>query len=574
MKRRILSPSGASLPKAPTGIAGLDEITHGGVPRGRTTLLCGSAGAGKTMLALEFLVRGATEFGEPGVLMTFEETGEEVTQNVRSLGFDLGKLVRRKQIVLDHIHIERSEILETGEYDLDGLFIRLEHAVNTIGAKRVVLDTLEALFSGFPNEAILRAELRRLFRWLKQRGLTAIVTGERGRDSLTRHGLEEYVADCVILLDHRVSDQVSTRRLRVVKYRGSAHGGNEYPFLIGENGISVLPVTSLRLDHAADSARVSTGIPGLDEMLGGRGFLRSSSVLVSGAPGTGKSSISAAFVEAACRRGERAMIFAFEESPEQIQRNARSIGIDLRSWMRRGSLQIHSARPSVQGLEQHLLRIHDAVLAFKPKVVSVDPITSFAPRSADLEVKPMLTRLIDFVKHQGITAIFTSLTRGLPHEFTEDSEVAVSSLMDAWLLLRNLETNGERNRTLYVLKARGMAHSNQVREFVLSSRGMQLLRVYSGGEQVFVGTARIAQAARERAVALSLQQEQNRNQRHLALRKKRLEAQIAALQAELESETMESRIVAADAASASASATRDAERMVSSRDRRNGTPPD
>ncbi len=462
------------LAKSLTGITGLDEITSGGLPTGRPTLVCGSAGCGKTMLATEFLVRGATQYGEPGVFMMFEESAADLTANVRSLGFDLDRLVKQKKIALDHVRIERSEIEETGEYDLEGLFIRLGYAIDSIGAKRVVLDTVEALFAGLPNHAILRAELRRLFGWLKDRGMTAIITGERGEgNAITRYGLEEYVADCVITLDHRVHEQISTRRLRVLKYRGSAHGTNEYPFLIGERGFSVLPITSLRLDHAAPTERLSTGIPRLDEMLGGRGVFRGSSVLVSGSPGTGKSSLGAAFAEAACRRGERVVLFAYEESSAQVVRNMRSIGLDLAPWMKKSLLQIHASRPTLQGLEQHLLTIHDTVKAFRPAVVIIDPISNLTLERSEAEVKPTLMRLIDFFKQQQITTLFTSLTvGGIGASTPEDSQVGVSSLMDTWLLLRNVESNGERNRMIFVLKSRGMAHSNQMREFVLSDAGI------------------------------------------------------------------------------------------------------
>jgi len=541
MKKKS-DPAGApNLPKSPTGITGLDEITGGGLPTGRPTLVCGSAGCGKTMLAMEFLVRGAVEFGEPGVFMMFEENAAELTANVRSLGFDLDKLVKQKKIALDHVHIERSEIEETGEYDLEGLFIRLGHAIDTIGAKRVVLDTVEALFAGLPNHGILRAELRRLFRWLKDRGMTAIITGEKGDgNAITRFGLEEYVADCVITLDHRVHDQISTRRLRVLKYRGSAHGTNEYPFLIGERGISVLPITSLRLDHAAPSERLSTGIVRLDEMLGGQGVFRGSSVLISGAPGTGKSSIGAKFAEAACRRGERALLFAYEESSAQVMRNMRSIGIDLAPWVKKGLLQIHASRPTLQGLEQHLVGLHDTVLAFRPAVVVVDPISNLSLERSDAEVKPTLMRLIDFLKEQQITALFTSLTTGgSGTNAAEDSQVGVSSLMDAWLLLRNVEFNGERNRMIFVLKARGMAHSNQVREFVLSDAGIDLVDVYLGADRVLTGTARVAQAAHERSAAELRREDHERKLRQLAAKRKVIEAQIASLNAEAEAEEAE-----------------------------------
>ncbi len=537
-----------NLSKARTGIEGLDEITGGGLPAGRPTLIAGSAGCGKTMLAVEFLVRGATQFGEPGVFMMFEENAAELTANVRSLGFDLEDLVARKKIALDHVHIERSEIEETGEYDLEGLFIRLGYAIDSIGAKRVVLDTVEALFAGLPNQAILRSELRRLFRWLKDRGMTAVITGEKGEgNQITRHGLEEYVADCVIVLDQRVQDQISTRRLRVLKYRGTGHGMNEYPFLIGAHGFSVLPVTSLQLDHQVSTQRISTGIPRLDEMLGGQGVFRGSSVLVSGSPGTGKSSVAAKFVETACQRGERALFFAYEESKAQIVRNMRSINIDFEPWMEKGLLEVHTSRPTLLGHEQHLVMMHDLVRAFSPTVVAVDPISNLFMARDDAEVKPTLMRLIDWLKKEQITAILTSLTSGGDATSEpEDSQVGVSSLMDTWLLLRNSEIAGERNRTIFVRKSRGMAHSNQVREFILSDTGINLVDVYVGSDLVLTGSARMAQEARERATATLRAQDLQRKLRRLAGKRKAIEAQIAALRAEEECDIAEADFAVAE----------------------------
>ena len=524
-------PPATTLPKAPTGIPGLDEITDGGLPRGRPTLICGSAGSGKTMLAAEFLVRGATQYGEPGVFMMFEENAEELAQNLRSLGVDLDKLQKQKKIAVDHVHIERNEIQETGEYDLEGLFIRLGHAIDSIGAKRVVLDTLEALFSGLPNHAVLRAELRRLFRWLKDRGVTAVITGERGEQSLTRYGLEEYVADCVILLDHRIVDQVSTRRLRIVKYRGTAHGTNEYPFLIGANGISVLPITSMRLEHAASNERVSTGIAGLDDMLGGRGLYRGSSTLVSGAPGTGKSSVGASFADAACRRGDRALLFAYEESAPQLIRNMASIGVDLGQWVAKGLLRIEASRPTLHGLEQHLVHMYDMVREFKPSVVVVDPISNLSIDRDDRSLKPTLMRLLDYLKQQGVTALFTSLTSGSDGDVA-DSQVGVSSLMDTWILLCNVAGNGERTRTLQVLKSRGMPHSHQVREFLMGDHGVGLVDVYLSGDRVLTGTARVSQVAQEEAASDLRRRDHQRRVNELAAHRKAIDAQIAALNAQ------------------------------------------
>ncbi|OGV76441.1 MAG: KaiC 1 [Lentisphaerae bacterium RIFOXYA12_64_32] len=529
----------ARLPKCPTGIRGLDEITSGGLPRGRPTLVCGGAGCGKTLFAVEFLVRGAVQFGEPGVFMSFEETDAELKSNVASLGFDLAGLVRRNKIVLDHVHIERSEIQETGEYDLEGLFVRLNHAIDSIGARRVVLDTLEALFAGLPNEAILRAELRRLFRWLKDKGVTAVITAERGREQLTRHGLEEYVSDCVIVLDHRVNDQIATRHLRVVKYRGALHGTNEFPFLIGEEGLSVLPITSLGLNHKVSNARISTGIPRLDAMLGGRGFFRGSSILLTGTPGTGKTSVAAYFAQAAARRGDRVLFFSFEESPNQIIRNMRSIGLRLEPLVQRGCLRFHAARPTLCGLEMHLATMFREIAAFQPAVVIVDPITSLLAAGADFETKGMVTRLIDFLKGGQVTSLFTSLTQS--GHALQQSEIAMSSLMDSWLLLQDFDGNGERNRVLYVLKARGMAHSNQVREFLISNRGIDLVDAYIGPSGVLTGASRVAQAAREKAETLTSQQEAARRKRELERKRATLEQQIAGMRSEYKTEEAELR---------------------------------
>ena len=532
-------PSPGTLPKAPTGIRGLDEVTEGGLPRGRPTLVAGGAGCGKTLLATEFLVRGATQFDEPGVLMSFEETAHELADNVASLGFDLPALIAAKKLRIDHVRVERSEIEETGQYDLEGLFVRLGHAIDTIGARRVVLDTVETLFSGFQNEGILRAELRRLFHWLKERGVTAIVTGERGKDSITRYGLEEYISDCVITLDHRVDSQISTRRLRIVKYRGSTHGTNEYPFLIDEGGFSVVPITSATLEHAVSTERVSSGIAGLDEMLGGEGFFRGSSILISGTAGTGKSIACAHFADAACRRGERTLYFAFEEAPAQIQRNMLSVGIDLAPHVASGLLRFRATRPTLYGLEAHLARILRDLNEFQPTVVVLDPVTALIASSGAADVRALTTRLIDSLKIAGMTAIFTTLTSLQGGDFLELTEIGISSLVDTWILLRDIELGGERNRGIYILKSRGMAHSNQIREFLITSEGVRLVEAYLGPEGVLTGSARLAQQARADAAELERLEDVERARRRFDQRRAALEAQIAGLRAELEGEQLE-----------------------------------
>lgn len=564
MKKREVDQSGKqTLPKALTGIEGLDEITEGGLPRGRPTLVAGAAGCGKTLLAMEFLVRGAMEFDEPGVFMTFEETAAELTQNVRSLGFDLDDLAVRRKLLLDYVHIERSEIEETGEYDLDGLFIRLGHAIDSIGARRVALDTLETLFSGLSHEAILRAELRRLFRWLKDKGVTAVITGERGDGAITRQGLEEYVSDCVIVLDHRVTDNLSTRRLRIVKYRGTIHGNNEYPFLIDDTGIKVLPITSVGLNYEASDERISTGIPRLDTMLGGEGFYRGSSVLISGTAGTGKTSLVGHAANAACGRGERCLYLAFEESESQLVRNMLSIGLELGKWIKQGLLRFHATRPTSNGLEAHLSALHRLVNEFNPSMVIVDPITNFLKAGTQSEAEAMVTRLIDYLKARGTTAVFTSLTHG--GGSLEASHAGISSLIDTWLLLRDIELGGERNRGLYVLKSRGMSHSNQIREFLLTSHGIELRDVYVGPEGVLTGSMRLAQELRERSVAVSRQQEIDRRKRELERKRLALEAQIEVQRELFQAEQEELRLLMEHEQSAADLARRNAESMAESR---------
>ena len=553
-----------NLQKCPTGIVGLDQITQGGLPQGRPALVCGGAGCGKTLFAIEFIVRGAMQFNEPGVFISFEETSEELAKNVRSLGFDLNDLIRRKKLAMDFVRVERSEIEETGEYDLEGLFVRLNYAIDSIKAKRVVLDTIESLFSGLSNTAILRAELRRLFRWLKEKGVTAIITGEKGDGALTRQGIEEYVSDCVIMLDHRVHDQLSTRRLRVVKYRGSTHGTNEYPFIIDEQGISVLPVTSVGLDHPAGTTRISTGIERLDTMLGGKGFYRGSTILISGTAGTGKSSLAATFARAACQRGEKCLYFGFEESPAQTMRNMRSIGIDLAPFIQKGLLRFHCSRPTLYGLETHLAVMHKQIEQFKPAVVIIDPVTSMIAAGLIHDVRSMLLRLMDYLKSQQITTFMTSLTQ--TGNVLEQSEVEISSLVDSWLLVHDIELDGERNRGMYILKSRGMAHSNQVREFVLTSRGVELRDVYLGPAGVLTGSARLAEEAREKAEEAVTGREVQYRQMEVQARRRALEAQIAALEAELvaHDHVIEQAMVGEKAREAGA----EAQRRVMARSRR------
>lgn len=523
-------------PKTPTGINGLDEITQGGLPKGRPTLVCGDAGCGKTLMSMQFIIKGILDYNEPGVFMSFEEPSKDLSLNVMSMGFDLEKLKADKKLVVDFVRVERSEIEEAGEYDLDGLFIRLGLAIDTIKAKRVVLDTIESLFGGLDNQGILRAELRRLFNWLKEKGVTAIITGERGEATLTRQGLEEYVSDCVIILDHRVIEQVSTRRLRIVKYRGSTHGTNEYPFLIDEEGISVLPITSLKLDNEVSSEIISTGVPGLDEMFQSGGFYRGSNILISGTAGTAKTTVAAYFANKQCLKKERVVYFAFEESPQQLIRNMKSVGIDLERHVKKGLLEIHSTRPSLNGLELHLLTLRKLINEFKPTTIIIDPISNLIAVGSDQEVRSMLVRLIDMLKINNITAMFTSLSKREHDERRPDlAEESVSSLVDTWINLRDMEGIGERNRGVFIIKARGMGHSNQVREFVITDHGIELLEVELGPEGILTGMARASHRRTKEVNALKLQSEIERKDREIERRRRVLEANIDALRNEFES---------------------------------------
>jgi len=530
--RKAKSPA-APFPKCPTGIQGIDEITLGGLPRGRPTLVCGGAGSGKTLFAMEFLVRGALQYDEPGLFVSFEESDRDLKQNVMSLGWDLDKLVSQKKMLIDYVYIERSEIEESGEYDLEGLFIRLSSAIDSINVKRIALDTPEALFSGFTNQNILRSEFRRLFRWLKDRGVTAVITAEPGERTMTRFGIEEYVSDCVISLDQRLFDQIAIRRLRVAKYRGSQHGTNEYPFLIDTSRFSVLPVTSLRMDYQVSTERVATGIPRLDTMMGGKGCYRGSSIMISGTSGAGKTSVAASFATAVCQRGERCLYFCFEESPDQITRNMRSIGIDLEPWVKSGNLRFRAARVTSYGLEMHLSIMHREIDDFKPHMVILDPISDLTAMATGHESKSILTRLIDFMKAKGITSLFTDLSHTGDMEATETK---ISSLIDTWILVRDIESGGERNRGLYILKSRGMAHSNQIREFLLTDKGIELLDVYVGAGGVVTGSARISKQAEEDAANIVRQEEIERLERELNRKRKTMEAQLAAVHADFDTE--------------------------------------
>jgi len=535
-KRGVSSKKGSKstmireLPKAPTGIDGFDQITKGGLPKGRPTLIVGGPGSGKTLFAMEFLVNGANKFNEPGVFISFEESEKELGENVASLGFDLDRLVSRKMLVIDQVKVEAAEIIETGAYDLEGLFLRLGNAIDAINAKRIVLDTIESIFTAFGDTTIIRSEIQRLFRFLKDKGVTAVITGEKGDGVLTRNGLEEYVSDAVIVVDNRIVGNIATRRLRVLKYRGSSHGSNEYPFLIDDTGFTVLPISSIGLIASVSDERISTGIPDLDTMMGDKGYFKGSSVLITGQAGTGKTSFGVEFIRESCKNGKKALMITFEESPDQIIRNMRSIGIDLAPFVRKGLLRIHADRPTAYGLEMHLVTIHKIVNEFQPDVVVLDPINSLLGIGEEEEVKSTLLRMVDFLKMKGITSLYTDLKNS---ERPERSSL-VSSLVDTWILLQDIESNGENNRLLRLVKSRGMAHSNQIREFNLTDHGITLIKPYIGPSGVMTGSARYTQEAKDKAEELAIEMEKNRLKLTIEQQHKILDAKVVVLTADFE----------------------------------------
>jgi circadian clock protein KaiC len=525
-------PSRVQLPKSPTGIDGFDEITGGGLPTGRPSLVCGPPGTGKSIFAMQFLVNGVTRYGEPGVFLTFEESREELVANVRSFGFGVDRLEREGRLLVDALPLE-PQTVETGEFDLEALIVRLAWAVDQVGAKRVAVDNVEALFTAFSRPALVRAEVRRLFRWLKDHELTAVITGERGEDMVTRHGMQEYLSDCVVVLDHRIVQDVATRRMRVLKYRGAMHGRNEYPFLIGADGLEVLPITSIGLRQPVSSDRISTGVVGLDEMLGGEGVFRGSGVLISGTSGTGKTTIASCFADAACRRGEVVLYFSFEESQAEIERNLASVGLDMAHWVERGLLHFHCERPTTRGLEDHLALMQQLTRELAPTLVVIDPVSSLARGASPFDVSSMLLRQIYYLKATGITAVMTVLNEetGLQQPIQ-----SISSLVDTWLHVDIMESFEERNRGLYVRKARGMAHSNQIREFLLSDQGVSLVPVFVGVHGVLTGSARVAAESSERATALELTEESEDLASALERRREAVESHVAEMRADFAAE--------------------------------------
>ena len=425
------------LHKCLTGIKGFDEVTEGGLPKNRITLISGGAGSGKTLFGIDFLINGALNYKEHGVFMSFEETPDELYKDVASLNLDLKVLVSQKKIALEHVVLERKDVQEK-DFNLEGLLIRLEHAIESVNAKRVVLDSIESLFAGITDNGILRLEIKRLFGWLKEKQVTAIVTGEPGQDSYTHHGMEQYISDCIILLDNRVDEEVSVRRIRVVKYRGSNHGTNEYPFVIDDDGLSVIPITSAGLDQPGTAKRVSTGISSLDKLFKGVGYTKGSTILTSGTAGTGKTSLAAAFAIETCKRGERCLFLSYEESAGQLTQNMKSIGFNFEPLIKKGLLKIVSTRPTFFGLEKHLLDLYKTIEEFKPKSVVIDPLTSLIGEGSPREVRSMITRMIDVLKTQGITGFFTSLVSSTAQNDTS-GEIGVSSLIDTWIVVRELE---------------------------------------------------------------------------------------------------------------------------------------
>lgn len=525
------------LAKCPTGIEGLDTLTNGGLPRNRLTLICGSAGSGKTSLGIEFLVQGIIKYDEPGLFITFEEKPQEIIENAASIGFDLEDLINKKKLFIEYIPVQEEEVMQSGDYTLEALFIRFEQVITSIAVKRVTLDTLDSIFASLGNTPVLRAEIYRLFNWLKQKNITSLVTSEAGITTLSRNGLEEYISDCVISLRTNIVSEVLTRFLRVVKYRGSKHGTNEYPFLITDIGINLFPITSNYLNNIVSTEFVSTGVKELDEMMDNKGYYRGSTVLVTGTAGTGKSSLAAVFSNSICQTGERCIYFTFEEMINQILRNMSSVNLNLQQWIDKDLLKFYAYRSPTYGLETHLLTIQNVIKEFKPHAVIIDPITNFDLIGTELEIKSMMTRLIDFLKAQQITALFTSLATTIDPR--EQTEIGISSLIDSWLVLQNLEQAGERTRGITILKSRGIAHSNQIREFIITSNGIKLEKIYVGPNGILTGSARLDQEEQEKLHLLLQEKETLRRKKLLEHKKALLEAKIMALKSEFDADVEE-----------------------------------
>ncbi|WP_240236172.1 circadian clock protein KaiC [Nocardioides sp. CFH 31398] len=555
------------LEKAATGIEGFDDITFGGLPRARATIVTGAAGSGKSMFGVEFLAQGARAYGEPGVLLSFEETADELVANAASIGVDLRAMADEGTLVVDSAAGDLDDLVQSGAFDLEGLLLRLAAAIDAVGARRVVLDTVETLFSTLPDETTVRREFARLLRWLKERDLTVVVTAERGQQGrLTRHGIEEYVSDCVVVLDHRVEDEVATRRMRVAKYRGSPHGTNEFPFLISGRGLVVMPLHHDELTEVSEE-RVSLGIPELDTMVGG-GVFRGSTIMISGSAGTGKTSIAACAADAACRRGEKALFLSFEEPSGQVVRNMRSIGLDLQHWIDKGLLVVQHMRPAITGLEAHLASLHMILDEHPAEVVVLDAVASLSRGVASYASASAVARDIAMLRLRGATTVLTALagTHDDPH-----TDVSASSLVDAWLLVRNVENDGERNRLLMTIKNRGSFHSNQVREFLLTDDGPRLVDVFVGPDGVLTGSAREQQEARDASTEDARRRDQERRRASIERRREEVEAQIATLRRQLEDELADFADV--DDSAADEAADRAAERADSAARRVGGGGP-
>ena len=460
------------LPKSLTGIQGLDDITYGGIPQNRPTLLVGSIGTGKTIFAMEYIINGITMFNEPGVFMTFEEQTDELQINVTSMGYNLSKLIADNKIYLEHLHIDHREIQATGKYDIEGLFIRIEMAIEKVKAKRIVLDALDTLFIGLDSQ-ILRSEIKRLFFWLKEKKVTAIITSEVGDIFLTRLGFEEVVADCVIELNNRLNNQISTRRLRIVKYRGSYHSTNEYPFMIDHKGITIFPIISEAPQIIVSNERISSGIKQIDEMLDGRGFYVGSSILVSGSAGTGKSSIAASFIKDVCEKKGTALYCAFEEAPNQIKRNMASIGIFLEPYEKSGNLHFYYSRPTLQTLELHFIAIKKLIKQINPSVVILDPITNLMIENINSDIRTMLTRFVDYLKMEQITVLLTATLTVSSLELIQSNE-GISSMVDTCIMIQEKNIIDSRRRTLYIMKSRGICNSKKEVEFIITSEGISI----------------------------------------------------------------------------------------------------
>ena len=517
-----------------TGVKGLDDVLGGGIPQGHAMLLVGKPGTGKSILSMEYLLHGIELHKENGVYISFEESEKQIISNAASFGWKFEEMVKKNKLAISYIDMQPEQMRTVGDYDLSALILRVKGAIKKVNARRVVIDGINNLLSTFDDERIIRSDLLRLIREIKEVNATIFITGERGHDSWSKMGFEEYLADGLMHLDNRTDGNYQTREIQVVKCRGINHYTGKSPFIINSEGMSIRPLITADFDYKVLKSRVSTGIADIDNMLGGKGLYRGSTVYITGPSGAGKTSISSSFANGACSRGERALFLAFEESSDQIIRNMKSIGLSLDKWVNEKLLYFYTARATTNSLEGHLDNIMTMVREVEPTCVVLDPISAFRPIANENETKLMLIRLNDYLRARKITTVFTALSSD--GEYSEHADVQLSSIADTWIVVRIMDYKGERNNVMQLMKSRGMSHSRQMKEMYFTGNGLKLQNVYQGPEGVLTGAARIGQEKYEKLKEARNVIEIDKNRKKIERKKSLLEASIEALKHEYEEE--------------------------------------